>query len=112
MSLKVKSKGILSSLLTALDPVPKWEGRVTDVKIGCNEAGNFFIHVAMNNKTIRYHFYSEGYIQCFRDDGDGKGMIYVKTIGGGYKKPTLLFKRICTCISKLTHRERRPALCL
>lgn len=92
MSLKVKSKGTLSNLLTTFDPIPKWEGRITDVKIGCNEAGNFFIHVVMGNKAIRYHFYSEGYIQCFRDDGDGQGMVYVKTIGssGGGIKTLLL----------------------
>lgn len=28
----------------------------------------------------------------------------------GYKNPTILFKKICTCISKLTHKERRLAL--
>lgn len=49
-----------------------------------------------------------------------KGVLYLHFItnqmsvnfGGGYKNPTVLFKKICTCISKLTHRERRLALCL
>lgn len=113
MTLPVKSNGVLTTLLTSLDAIPKFEGRVTDVNIGCNEAGNFYIHVVMGNKAIRYHFYSEGYIQCFRDDADGKGMVYVKTIGsvGGGLKFYKTFRtfRSKNSISKLTQ-ERRLAI--
>lgn len=112
--LKIKSKENVKDILTSLDPVPKWVGRVTDVKIGCDQAGSFYIHVAMGSKAIRYLFFSEGYIQCFRDDADGQGMVYVKTIGssGGYKNPTKSFKKISTCISKLTQKREEACLCL
>lgn len=95
--LKIKSKENVKDILTSLDPVPKWVGRVTDVKIGCDQAGNFYIHVAMGSKAIRYLFFSEGYIQCFRDDADGQGMVYVKTIGssgGGIKTLLSHLKRL------------------
>lgn len=115
MSLKVKSNGLLRYLVDETDIFFKTNigKRFKKIEV-CPDTYN-------GTSLLFYDVGSGGYyVLTFNDQGiyyiwvnsEGVKTALGHIAWGGYKNPTILFKNICTCISKLTHKERRLALCL
>ncbi len=98
-------------------------GKIGELPFGCTHPDEYIGLYPLMTKawlptTTNLYIKVENNVLYARSAVEAVGILYFEwitdqlKIGGGYKNPTILFKKICTCISKLTQKEGRLALCL